>query len=113
MFASLNRLFQDPDNNSSISKWEDWWNKKDKILDMGEISHFAGTEIPTKNGKVKFTNDKDTNRAQLFDVLDDIRDRYRNHSAHQYGMKEADYEECKKILINEKWILWMLLLMIK
>ena len=113
MFASLNRLFQDPDNNSSISKWEDWWNKNDKILDLGEISHFAGTEIPTKNGTVKFTNDKDTNRARLFDVLDDIRDRYRNHSAHQYGMKEADYEECKKILINEKWILWMLLLMIK
>ena len=69
-----------------------------------EIHGFAPAEII-----VRFNDDDNHNRCVLYKVLDFIRDRFRNETAHKNPISKELIDECRSILLQEQYILWILL----
>lgn len=116
------------DNKGKIKIWKNWWNRGGYV-DLSELTKFAKIEytLPTlqqakdANGNTLYRtfepysksiskdDTDDTNRKILFGALLYVSKEYRNKAAHIETLSSKDCEKCKKLLISEKKLFWILL----
>lgn len=125
-FRDLSLLFSDDYLDTGKIKWEGWWNKGNKIVDISVLKSFSGIQLPTlendisdnevdiRAGARRFNgSDDDHNRELLFEALNYVRAKYRNPISHTIMRDQGDYNDCRDLLISGQKLFWILLAIIK
>jgi hypothetical protein len=97
----------------------------DSVLDIGLLKQFRDIDIPFiyrvkgRDGQIndcessmRFTEDDDTNRMLLALGLDYVREKFRNQIAHKDAVSMMVVDECRKVMLSSKYLLWILLAII-
>jgi hypothetical protein len=92
--------------------------KGDTVISFDRLKAFQGLSILIEPGRkqpaisVAFTSDKEHNRMLFIKGLEYVKNNYRNVVAHKDGVSQQTVEECRKILLQTKNLLWILLYII-
>lgn len=94
-------------------------------MDIGLLKQFRDIDIPFiyrvkgRDGQIndceasmRFTEDDDTNRMLLALGLDYVREKFRNQIAHKDAVSMMVADECRKVMLSSKYLLWILLAII-
>lgn len=89
----------------------------EEAVDITLLRRLKGEQIPVQDtGKTVYLNfgqDDGQNRMLLAAGLDYIRVNYRNVVAHKDAISRTSVEECRKLLLLEKDLLWTLLMLLR
>lgn len=103
------------------SRFDEWGGNR--VLDIERLKSFDRIKLKIdkkKNKKVIKTfiasfsrNDSEYNRMLLAKGLEYIKDNYRNFVAHKDGVSMQSVQECREILLQSRFLLWVLMYLLK